>query len=369
MKTLLQQLIRSAPAGKQGELKTAEILGDYFAAMDVPVTIDAWGVNRANAVVHIRSKGARPGLLFGAHHDVVPADTGSWSVPPHEGIEQDGCIWGRGSVDMLGGLAAAAHAVAQTVRDGSELKGDLILAATAGEETDSCGVVRFVESAKLPPLAGVILPEPTGLRVLTAHRGILWVQLTTHGKSAHGSMPHLGINAIAKANALLDDLFGFRIDAPPHPELGPATVSINRIAGGSATNIVPDKCEIEMDIRTLPGMDIDGILASLQSILEEHKRKDSDFAADLSVIRRADALETNPQSPFVREVCAAAGIEETTVAAFTTDGPYFRQLSPHVIIFGPGNPAQCHKPDEHIEIDQLETASRLYQQIIRRLLL
>lgn len=370
MKNLLKKLIRSAPVEANGELGAANTLRDYFADLNIPVEVDTWPANRANAVVRIRSTGRKPALLFGAHHDVVPANTGRWTVPPHEGVERDGRIWGRGATDMLGGLAAAAFAVAQTVREGDELQGDIILAATAGEETDSCGVVRFVESGagSLPPLAGVILPEPTDLKVLTAHRGILWVKVTTLGRSAHGSMPHLGINAIQKANALLNELFRFQIDFPPHPKLGGSSISINRIAGGTAANIVPDRCEVEMDIRTTPGMSHEGILEKLQAILDQQKAKDCESVAELSVTRSVHALESDPDSDFVKQVCAAAEIGETGVAAFTTDGPHFRRLSENILIFGPGKPEMCHKPDEHIEIADLETAARLYQQIIRKLL-
>ena len=370
MKTLLKNLIHSAPTEDRGEQKAAQVLYDYFTALNIPVKVETWDTNRSNAVIHIQSKGKRPALLFGAHLDVVPAQADQWTVDPHRAIEKDGRIYGRGATDMLGGLASAACAIAQTIQNGTELEGDLILAATAGEETDSCGVIRFVESVRdtLGLLAGVILPEPTALEILTAHRGILWIRITLHGKSAHGSMPRLGINAIEKANTLLSDLFQFQVDDPPHPLLGSTSVSINRITGGTATNIVPDKCEIEMDTRTLPDTNFDKTIHAIQALLDDHTQKDADFSAELSVLRRVPAIETDADCDFVKTVCGATGISKTGVVAFTTDGPHFHELSPNIIILGPGRPQMCHKPDEYIETSQLETAVKMYQQIIERLL-
>ena len=248
--------------------------------------------------------------------------------------------------------------MAEIAASDTALKGRVILAATAGEETDSCGALRFVERYRdrIRTPVGVIIPEPTGLQILRAHRGILWLRIRTQGKTAHGSMPRLGINAIDKMNLLLNRLKNYTIRHQPHELLGGCSMSINRITGGSATNVVPEQCDIELDIRTLPGQSQEPVVAGFRAVCEELHRRDEQFRAEVSIIRAVDALETDPEHPFVQTVCRAVGIDETHAAGFTTDGPCFEKLNAPVLIFGPGDGSLCHKPNEYIDIDRIDRA-------------
>lgn len=367
MENLLKQLIQAAPTADNGERKAAEVLVDYFRSRGIEAVADIWDGNRANVIARLPSSKQKPGLLFAAHLDVVPADHSQWHFEPFAGIERDGHILGRGATDMLGGLAAAAAALVEIASAGIPLQGDVILAATAGEETDSCGAVRLVQNASqtIRPLAGIILPEPTHQKILTAHRGLLWLQITTYGRSAHGSMPQQGINAIEKMTPILNRLLEWEIPHTPHPRLGPCTRSINQLHAGTATNIIPDTCRLELDIRTLPGQPQESVIEQIQTLLHEQKTQDPNFRAEVSVLRRCGALETLPDTSFVRSVCQAVRNEKTEVAPFTTDGPHFLPLSSDIIILGPGNPTVCHKPDESISIEDLHKARQMYDQIIR----
>ena len=145
-------------------------------------------------------------------------------------------------------------------------------------------------------------------------------------------------------------------------------MSINRITGGSATNIVPDNCSVEIDIRTLPGQDHSEIINDLQNLCGNLSKTDPDFKTQISIIRAVDALETSPEIPFVKAVCNATRIAETLAIGFTTDGPYYKRLNAPVLIFGPGDGSLCHKPDEFIEIDQVEQARRMYNRIASEVL-
>ncbi|HOQ04448.1 MAG TPA: M20 family metallopeptidase [Anaerohalosphaeraceae bacterium] len=369
MNELLKQLIQAAPTADNGERRAAEVLVQYFRTHGIEAFADIWNENRANVIARLPSSRQKPGLLLAAHLDVVPADPSQWTFEPFAGLEQNGHILGRGAVDMLGGLAAAAAALVEIAAAGLPLQGDVVLAATAGEETDSCGANRFVQSAaqSIGPLAGIILPEPTNLKILTAHRGLLWLQITTYGRSAHGSMPKQGVNAIEKMLPLLNRLFGWSIPQPPHPRLGPCTMSINQLHAGTAPNIVPDTCRLHLDIRTLPGQPQPSVIEQIQTFLEEQKARDPNFRAEISILRQCEALETPPNSPFVQTVCRAVQTSQTDVAVFTTDGPHFLPLCPDIIILGPGNPTACHKPDESVKIDDLAAARQMYVQIIRAL--
>lgn len=368
---LLRQLIKSAPTAQNGELNAAKVLHSFFQEHHVASHIDTWDENRANVIAHIGpDRPDSPTLVIGSHIDVVPAGPENWNTNPFDPVEKNGCIIGRGAVDMLGGICASAAAMADLQQSGKTLNGRVLFTATAGEETDSCGVKRFVqthaESVKNP--IGILIPEPSGLRILRAHRGILWLRITTFGRTAHGSMPHLGINAIEKANTLLNHLKNWQIPHTPHDLLGGCSMSINRIAGGSATNIVPDTCSIELDLRTLPDQSAQDIISDIEKLIAEIAHTDPEFKAEISILRSCPAIETKKDNPFLQKVCEAAGIHETFSVGFTTDGPLFARLGATVLIFGPGDGTRCHQPNEALEIAQLEKAKTIYFNIMQALL-
>jgi succinyl-diaminopimelate desuccinylase len=369
MKALLKKLIQADSTASSGEMGVAQVIAEQLRGSGVDCTIDKWGANRANLLARVKSSGSRPGLLFACHLDVVPAGTG-WSKSPFSGVEESGKIYGRGSADMKGGISALVTALLELVDSGMDWAGDLVILGAAGEETDSCGAMRFVAdyADELPSLAGIILPEPTDFAVVTAHRGMLWLEATTHGKSAHGSAPQLGVNAIKSMQMLLDELDSYHIQAKPHKLLGPCSISVNTIRGGGAINVVPDRCTIGMDIRTLPGQNHEGLIDDLKGIFLKLSRRDAEFEGKVSVIRRVDGLETDSNCEFVRDFCSVVGAGETKAVGFTTDGPHFAELGAPVVIFGPGKPELCHKGDEYIEIKDMEEAVEHYKKLILKFL-
>ena len=369
MKTLLKKLIQAESTASKGELAAAEVLCAAFRQAGVECRVDRWDSNRASVVAKVRSAGCRPGLLFGCHLDVVGPGEAPWTHPPFEAAEADGKIYGRGAVDMKGGIAAAAAAILRVVSSGRQLQGDIVLAALAGEETDSSGAERFVaQRDELPELSGVVVPEPTGLRVVTAHRGLLWLEAATTGKAAHSSTPHLGVNAIESMRLILNELEKYSVSDENHELLGKCTMSINTISGGKALNVVPDKCTLGVDIRTLPGQDHLKILGDLQALVAKLKAGHRDFDAGVSMLRWLAPLETDSRCDFVRDLCASVGAERIMPIGYTTDGPYFASLGAPVVVFGPGKPELCHKPDEYIEIRELQRAAEQYENVILKFL-
>ncbi len=379
MKKLLRKLIGAETTAQKGELAAAEIISAELGRSGIDSRIDSWDGTRANIIarvnpapaagVGVKSAGRRAALLFACHLDVVGAGEASWKYPAFAAVESDGKIYGRGSADMKGGIAAAVTAIGQIVDSGTKLQGDIILFAAAGEETDSCGTKRFVRNfGGMPEFIGVVIPEPTDFEIITAHRGMLWLKVTTKGRAAHGSTPQLGINAIASMKALLGELENYEIAFEPHELLGECSMSINTITGGEAINIVPDKCDIGIDIRTLPVQNRQAIIADFEKIFAKLKRKNSQFDAQVSIVREVGALETDCRCDFVRDFCSAVGISETRAVGFTTDGPYFASLGAPVVIFGPGKPELAHKPDEYIDIADVEKAVEYYKNIILKFL-
>jgi succinyl-diaminopimelate desuccinylase len=370
MKDLLKKLIRAEATADNGELAAANVLAEYLSGQGIDCRIDKWEGSRANFIAHVKSSAERPALLFAAHLDVVPAGDTQWKLPPFEAVEADGRIHGRGAADMKGPIASLAAAIVDVIGSGTKLKGDLILAATAGEETDSRGTKRFIEkySTGLPRLAGVVIPEATDFDVVTAHRGMLWLEVTTIGKSAHGSMPQLGVNAIELMNALLNRLNDYEPTYTAHPLLGECSMSINEIHGGKATNVVPDRCSIKIDIRTVPGQNNQDIISDLEAVCRELKANDGRFEAQIATIRSVSVLETDVDSTFVKSFCEVVGAGKTDAVGFATDGPFFAELGGPVVIFGPGKGDVCHKPNEYIDIADLEKGAELYKNIILKFL-
>jgi len=367
MKELLRKLIQARSTPDTGELAAAQVLADYFRSAGVEAAVDAWGENRANVTARLKGTGDKPPIVLACHLDVVAPGNEPWEHPPFSGVEVGGCIHGRGSVDMKGGTAAAAAAMVRIARMQPTPAGDVIFAATAGEETDSAGATRFVEAfRRCAPVAGVIIPEPTDFDIVVAHRGLFWLEITTLGKAAHSSTPHLGVNALLAMKGLLDDLEGLHIPFTPHPLLGNCSMSINTMHAGQAMNIVPDKCTLGIDIRTVPGQDHQAIQADMQTLIDKRRTADPAFAAAIKVLRSVGPMETDPDCDFVRTFRRAVGIDATRAVGFTTDGPHFAALGGPVLIFGPGRSDQCHKPNEHIALADVERAADLYVAAIGR---
>ncbi|OHB54083.1 MAG: hypothetical protein A2Y07_03825 [Planctomycetes bacterium GWF2_50_10] len=364
----LKTLINAKSTSDRGELAAANLIKDRLARAGIDSQIDVWEHSRANLTVHIASDRTRPALFFSSHLDVVPAGDTPWKYPAFEAAQHDGKIFGRGAADMKAGIVAAVEAICEIVSSSQSLKGDLIFSANAGEETDSCGIKRFIAASPPPPLAGIIVTEPTDLKVVNCHRGIFWIKITTRGKTAHGSMPHLGINAIESMRAILNALTDFRSCSFTHPVLGTSTTSINMISGGKAANVVPDECSLTVDIRTLPGQSHQTLLADIQRLLDSLANKNQNFSAEFSIARDCPALETQPDCDFVKLLCDIAKLPDPSPVQYTTDGPYLSKFGAPIVIFGPGSPQLCHQPDEYIEIDQLERAKEMYKHAILRTL-
>lgn len=370
MKRLLKKLIQADTTAVKGELSAAEIIAAALGRSAVESRIDTWGRYRANIIAHINSTRQKNALLFASHLDVVGPGEASWKKPPFAAVESEGKIYGRGATDMKGPIAAIVTALRQIVESGVKLRGDIFFFAAAGEETDSCGTKRFIRhySSQLPNLAGVLITEPTDFEIVTAHRGMLWLKITTKGKTAHSSAPQLGINAISSMKSLLDRLENYELAFKPHTRLGNCSMSINTISGGQEINVVPDRCSITVDIRTLPSQNHQQLITNFENIIAQLKQQNPKFDAEVSLVREVPALETDCHCDFVKDFCCCLQISKTQAVGFTTDGPYFASLGVPVVIFGPGKSHLAHKPDEYIDISDVEKAVQLYKNIILKFL-
>jgi len=365
MKDLLKQLIQADSTADKGEIAAADVIARGFAKHGIEAQVDRWDTNRANVVAQVRTGGPRPGLLFLCHLDVVGPGEEAWDHPPFAAVEEKGKIYGRGAVDMKGGMAAVVAAICRAIDARLALQGDIVFVATAGEETDSSGVQRFMQhGGHLPRLAGAVIPEPTNLSVVTAHRGLFWLKITTRGRAAHSSMPERGVNAITSMRHVLQALEQYQIPFEPHPSLGKSSLSVNMIHGGDAMNIIPDRCTIGVDIRTLPGQNHETSRYDIERILARLKTTIPRFDAELTVERSTQAVETDPEDEFVKTFCSAVNVDLTNVIGFTTDAPHLLPLGIPIVIYGPGKPRLCHQVDEYIHLDDVQAAADLFERVI-----
>ncbi len=233
------------------------------------------------------------------------------------------------------------------------------------EENAQAGSRALADSGFQADLA--IVGEPTRLQVVTAHKGSLWLQLTTHGKAAHGATPHLGKNAVHEMACIVDVLetkYAAQLKKRKHKLLGTATVNVGKISGGTQPNIVPDACTIEIDRRTLPGETETSVRRELTTLFAANK-----LSAQISSARHAPApsLETDPKLPLVQSFLRCAKQSRPAGVDYFCDAAVLAAGGIPSIVFGPGDIAQAHTVDEWISLSELERAKDLLTGFFRSL--
>lgn len=325
-------------------------------------TLSAWG----------ESDG--PTLLFNGHYDVVPApDAENWPHPPFAGIVDDGKLYGRGSTDMKAGIASCLAAVSALQRAGFTPKGKLLLHFVADEEAlGTHGTQYLVENGFCDGVTEALVGEPTGMHLVTSERGAVWLRIVTEGRSAHGSTPQLGVNAIRHMAQIIEAVSRMRF-GKLHPVLGAPSVNVGTIKGGSKVNMVPDHCEIEIDRRTIPGETTDEIVDEFEALLADLRSSEPEFRARLEIIDGAEASETPDGTSMVgllaeaREAFGVAGSEMGYAGA--TDARFLiNQAKIPSVVCGPGDVLQAHTTGENVEVSQLVQAARVYAYTFARFL-
>jgi len=324
---------------------------------------------RPSVVARIGS-GERPRLAWNGHLDTVPAgDPSTWSSGPFEGEVVDGRLVGRGACDMKGPIAAALAAVAAVRRAGLSFVGTLDLHLVADEELAGIHGTRVLRDEGLLDHDAAIVGEPSEMEIALAERGGAWVTAVAHGKAAHGSQPHLGVNAILTMSRFLLRL----PEALPHrvhPLVGAPTVNVALVAGGSAPNVVPDRCEVEIDRRIVPGEeDPDEVLAPFRRLVDDLVAERPETRIEISLKDWTEAAETTGDSAIaslVRDAIAAETGSPPPFVGFTgiTDARfYINDAHIPTVIAGPGSLSLAHTANESIGVDEMVTAARAYARI------
>jgi succinyl-diaminopimelate desuccinylase len=307
----------------------------------------------------------RPPLVLSGHFDTVPLGSRKWNVDPFMGKVQDGKIWGRGSSDMKGGVAAMITASISAFEESSP-DGGIRLVFSAAEELGCIGINQLTKSLKDPGSASaVIVGEPTSNRPYIGHKGALYLNAVTTGLTAHSSMPHLGDNAIYKAAEAILKARDFSFEADIDPLLGLPTINVGRMSGGMNINSVPDHAEFSIDIRSTSKVDHGELLSRLTGVLGPE--------TVLEVLVNMGSVFTDENDPFVQlvyEICGigAGGNEIPKTLPYLTDGSVLQRLYNGVptIVLGPGQPEMAHQTDEFCYIDKLEESVKIYKDIITK---
>lgn len=319
------------------------------------------------SVVASLGNGPRPALAWNGHLDVVPAgDPSTWSHDPWAGDVDDGRLIGRGAADMKGPIAAALAAAAAVGRAGLELAGTLTFHLAADEELAGIHGTRVLWEQGLLDQDACVVGEPSDLSIGLAERGGAWITATARGKAAHGSQPHLGVNAITSMARLLLRLPEVLPDRE-HPLVGRPSVNAALIAGGSAPNVVPDRCEVDIDRRIVPGeTDPAEVLAPFDRLGADIRSEHPEVDLTFQLREWTDAAEAPKDSAIAAVARAAVAAERGTPPAdvgFTgiTDARfYINQADIPTVILGPGSLSVAHTADEWIAVDDLVAAARIY---------
>jgi succinyl-diaminopimelate desuccinylase len=358
----------AAPSENPGgtEDAAATVAGDILSSLDAASETIRSDAGRPSIVASVGA-GSRPHLAWNGHLDVVPAGSpDTWTSGPWEGRIRDGRLIGRGAVDMKGAIAAALGAVSAIRRARVTLAGRLDLHLVADEELAGVHGTRVLLDKGLLDQDACIVGEPSDLRLGLAERGGAWITATARGTAAHGSQPHLGVNAITSMSRFLLRL-PEALPQRTHPLVGAPTVNAALISGGSAPNAVPDRCEVDIDRRVIPGeSDRDEVLAPFRRLIEDIRREHPEVDLDVEIREWTDAAEAAPASAIaeaVRVAVRAVRDEPPTDVGFSgiTDARYYlNDAGIPIVILGPGSLTAAHTADEWIDVAEMLDAARVY---------
>lgn len=354
------------PPGREVDL--ARHLAGLLEGQGFAIAIDEYRPGRANLVARLEN-GAGPVFALNTHMDVVPAGA-RWSSDPLVLRETDGRLYGRGACDCKGPLAAMLEACRMLACDRSAWAGTLLAVFVADEEIASEGAKTY--AAGRPRIDYAIVGEPTANGVVTAHKGSLRPLVRVHGVAAHSGTPHLGENAIYRAGEFLglvarhhDEVVGRR----SHPLVGNASLTVTRIAGGQADNVLPASCDLLLDRRMLPGEDEDAVKREVDALLALAGER---FGLRAEVVEyrptTGGPTQTGADEAIVRAALASSrrhGCREPGPRGFqgACDLVHFAATGARGVVIGPGDLAVAHKPDEFVPADEFVAASLIYRDV------
>lgn len=362
--SLTQKLISFNTINPPGnETPMAEFVGGFLTENGFKAEYFNYGENRMHVIAEKGVSSSGKPLILSGHFDTVPLGNQKWTFNPIISEIKGDKIYGRGSSDMKSGLAAMIFAATE-IPAGQLPEDGLRFILTAGEELGCQGVQDMVKNHNLSGEASAILVgEPTGNIPAIGHKGAIYMNAVAVGKTAHSSMPELGINAIYKAARAITKIEQLRFNADKDTLLGFPTINVGKINGGMNLNSVPDRAEFTIDVRTTTSINHDEILERLSRVL----------GSEIEIEKLVDlqSVYTDEKDPFVQlvyRICSKEGVREMLPRAlsYLTDGSVLQRFYGNIptIIIGPGQPEMAHKTDEFCYISKIVQAVSIYKNII-----
>ena len=353
------------PGLDQGNRAVIDLLANWLddSGFQVEIMPLPGSTSKANLIATLGSGAG--GLVLSGHTDTVPYDEGKWTYDPFSLTEANQRLYGLGTSDMKSFLALALEA-SRELRAG-DLKEPLILLATADEETSMAGARALVDCAR-PRARHAVIGEPTGLRPVRMHKGILMESIHLQGRSGHSSDPSLGNNALESMHTVIGTLLSWRHElqenhrdplfAVPVP-----TLNLGHIHGGDNPNRICPECELHIDLRPLPGMDLQELRGELHNRITKSLQDSGIEIQFEALFEGVPAMETPADAPIVKLAEKLTGHAPEAVA-FATEAPYLNQLGMDTVVMGPGDIDQAHQPDEYLALDRLSPTIDILKRLV-----
>jgi len=324
--------------GAAGETEIADYLEQWMKAHGLDTKRYDVKPGRPNVVGVLRGRGGGKTLLLNGHMDTVGVDY--MTIDPFNPVTKEGKLYGRGSFDMKGGLAASMAAVKTIIDEGTALKGDVILAAVCDEEYASIGTEHLMKDTIAD---AAIVGEFTAGNIQIAHKGFAWIDVETHGVAAHGSLHRVGVDAIAKMGHVLTGLeeLGRQLEKTEHPLVGPGSVHASTIEGGSELSTYPASCRLQVERRLIPGEEREDVEAEMKALIESLTEADPKFNADYTITFYRGPMEIPPDE----EICRVLREGSQKLLGKTPDYVGGTGWMDTQIIYSKGIPAVAHGPN------------------------
>lgn len=362
---LAQELVKINSENPPGnEESIAKYIKDFLDDLKIPAELIEFDKNRFDVVASI---GNGDGLMFNGHMDTVPAgDINKWRYDPFSGKIVNGKLYGRGSSDMKGGIASILAAVKNLSRENFKRK--LLLTFVADEEVALRGSKYLIANRKdtFKDVKYGLVAECNSLRLAIAQKGIAEIKVKFKGKAAHGSRPELGDNAIYKAADFIQELRKLieQLKTKKNPILGSGTINVGVIKGGTKINVIPDFCEIEVDRRLIPTETPTLAVKQIKSLLKKLKLK-----ADIELGVNRLPMQIAKDFELIKILNKIAKFKTIGETGYTEVELYYRDAGVPCLTMGPGLETQAHVTNEYIPIKNLQRATNIYEQLIRRVCL
>ncbi len=344
-----------------------DLLAEWLEGIGYAITLQSVSDGKHNLIASLGS--GDDGLVLAGHTDTVPFDEGRWQFDPFKLSEADGRLYGLGTSDMKCFLAIAIEAAGQFTA--ADLRRPLTILATADEESSMHGAKALRQHERLGRYC--VIGEPTNLKPVRGHKGILMEAIRLRGRSGHSSDPRLGNSALDGMHAVIQELIAYRGELAArfyndNFDVPVPTLNLGYIHGGDNPNRICGECELHIDLRSLPGMNNDDLRTLLRErIADVAERLELECKFD-ALFEGAPAMETSRNSPIVQLAEQLTGFA-SGVVAFGTEGPFLNEMGTDTVILGPGNIAQAHQPDEYLELARIQPTIDLLRELIQKVCL